>query len=205
MKYQPLINLYPLIWPRLYVWLRLKILPLAQLEKLLPKSGSILDVGCGYGFSTIFFALCSSQRRIKGLELAVSRVKIAQIAASGIPNVSFQSDNLASLQKRHYHTIVLIDLLHHLSAPEKSTLLQQCSKLLPANGLLIIKDINTIPLPKYLWNYLHDLIMTRFGHLEFINSAQMVTLLTSFGFKVISHYPIRHFLYPHYLYVCQKS
>lgn len=202
--YQQLINLYSLFWPRLYVWLRLKILPLDQLEKLLPDNGSILDVGSGYGFSTIYFAKCSTKRQVKGIELEAARVKVAQSAAKGIKNVSFMTDNLANQEKQNYQTIVLIDLLHHLSSSEKKILLKQCFQLLPSQGLLLIKDINTTPTYKYLWNYLHDLTMTRFNRLEFLNSIQMSNLLTSSGFKVIKKYPLKHPLYPHFVYVCKK-
>ena len=203
--YRQLVNLYPLVIPRLYVWLRLKILPLDQLEKYLPKTGSILDVGCGYGFSTIYFAHQSPRRLVKGIELNASRVKIAKAASVNIKNVSFQADNLASLQQQKYQTVILIDLLHHLSASEKSKLLFQSHQLLHAKGQLIVKDINKAPLLKYLWNYFHDSIMTKFGRLEFLSSTEMIALLTSCGFNVTNHYPINNFLYPHYLYVCSKS
>jgi len=199
------IGLYPLFWPRLYSILRSLILPISEIESILPKTGYILDVGCGYGLTTIYFALSSSRRRVKGIELESGRIKIAEMAASNIKNVSFMSDNLATKEQKKYQTIVLIDLLHHLSTTNKLTVLNQCFKLLTPNGLLVIKDINTNPRFKYLWNYFHDLIMTRFGSLEFYNSSKMITLLVSSGFKVTKHYSIKHLLYPHYLYVCKKS
>lgn len=203
--YQRLISLYPLFWPRFYVWLRLKILPLSQIEEYIPQKSSVLDVGCGYGFSTIYFALRSSARQVKGIELDLGRIQIAEIASRDIKNVSFQSDNLANQQRQHYQTIVMIDLLHHLSTMEKSKLLQQSFQLLPSNGLLLIKDIDTKPLPKYLWNYLHDLVMTKFDRLDFYGSDKMTDFIKSFGFKVTKQLPIRNYFYPHYLYVCKKS
>ena len=202
--YKKIINLYPIIFPKLYVWLRLIILPIDKIENIIPKNGKILDVGCGYGFSSIYFALTSTKRIVKGIEISPQRINIASTASKHINNLSFEVDDLANQQQSLYNSIVLIDLLHHLNTFEKTKLLSDCHNLLSKNGVLIIKDINTKPLFKYIWNYIHDLVMTRFSKLEFYDQNKMINILSYCGFKVITHYSIKNIFYPHYIYVCKK-
>ena len=200
-----IINRYPLIIPRLYVFIRSLILPIGQIERYLPVNKKILDVGCGYGFTSIFFALMSSKRQITGIELKTNRVSVAKKAAIGIPNVKFAVENLISKQHRNFDVIVAIDLLHHLTFSQKSQFLLQCYQLLPVGGDLLIKDINTRPRLKYYWNYFHTFLMTHGSTLEFMEAKDITKLLQINGFIVKQNFPLKNLFYPHYLYVCQKK
>lgn len=44
---------------RLYTFLRLKLTPIAMLEKYVPKEANILDLGCGTGIFANILSLCS--------------------------------------------------------------------------------------------------------------------------------------------------
>src|SRR5574344_597449 len=72
------ISLYPYFFFKIYLIFRSIILPVSKIESLLPKKGTILDVGCGYGFTSIFFALKNKNRKIIGSEINSKRVLIAQ-------------------------------------------------------------------------------------------------------------------------------
>lgn len=204
-NYSQIINFYPLFWPRIYVYLRSLILPLSQIETLLPKSGSILDVGCGYGFTSIFFALKNKDRQIFGSEIDLKRVLLAKKISSSIPNLSFESSDLINKNKLKFEAILAIDLLHHINNHQKNIFLKDAYLKLKANGFLIIKDINTSPLYKYLWNYLHDSIMTKFSKLYFLSSNQMEDILVKNNFKIIKKGKYQNIFYPHIFYVCKKN
>ena len=75
-KYYQIINLYPFLWPKIYVFFRTIILPIDKIEKLLPTKGLILDVGCGYGLTSIFFAK-NKKRQIIGSEIDKNRIILA--------------------------------------------------------------------------------------------------------------------------------
>lgn len=203
-KYFQIINLYPLLWPKIYVFLRSIILPLSQIETLLPKNGSILDIGCGYGFTTIYFAKKNKNRILTGSEINSDKINIAKQASKNIKNISFKVNNLLPKNKK-FDTIIAIDLLHHISTIEKEIFIKNCNQSLNKNGLLIIKDIDTKPFYKYVWTYFHDLLTTKFKPLDFYSSLKMSNFLKYHGFKIIKKQYLKNILYPHIVYICQKD
>lgn len=198
------IKLFPLFWPKIYAYLRSLILPISKIETLLPKKGSILDVGCGYGFTSIFFALKNKKRQIFGSEIDLKRVLLAKKISKSISNLSFETSDLINKNKLKFDAILAIDLLHHINFSQKNTFLKDASLKLKPKGFLIIKDINTTPLYKYFWNYIHDSIMTKFSKLYFLSSNQIEDLLIKNNFKIIKKGKYKNLFYPHIFYVCQK-
>lgn len=199
------INLYPLVWPKCYAIFRSLILPVIEIEKLLPSKGKVLDVGCGYGFTSIYFALKNKNRTIVGSEIDNNRIVLAKIISKDIKNISFKTSNLINEKHEKFDAILAIDLLHHVSHHQKKIFLKEASKNLNPSGYLIIKDIDKKPLFKYFWNYLHDLIMVKFDKLYFYSSNQFEDLINKSGFKIIKKGKFKNFLYPHIFYVCQKT
>ena len=199
------ISLYPYFFPKIYSIFRSIILPVAKIEALLPNKGTVLDVGCGYGFTSIFFALKNKNRKIIGSEINSKRVLVAQKISTKISNVSFKTSNLINQDKMVFDAILAIDLLHHINPQQKNIFLQDAFLKLKPNGFLIIKDINTKPIFKFYWNYFHDLIMTKFSKLYFLSSPEMKNLLIKNNFKIIKQGKFFNFFYPHVYYVCQKK
>jgi len=196
--------MYPTFGSRLYVFIRKRLIPLAGIEKYLPKKGTILDIGCGYGLASIYLALKSPARKVIGLELSKKRVQIARKAAKGIKNLEFrQQDFIKTKKLGKCSAILMIDLLHHIPYPTQKRLLQECYKKLNKKGILLIKDIATKPRHKYLWNYLHDKIMTKNQKLYFQHPKNLKNLLEHMGFRVKIK-PMKSRLYPHIIYVCEK-
>ncbi len=199
------ISLYPYFFPKIYSIFRSIILPVAKIESLLPNKGIVLDVGCGYGFTSIFFALKNKNRKIIGSEINSKRVLIAQKVSTNISNVSFKTSNLINQDKMVFNAILAIDLLHHINSQQKNIFLQDAFLKLKPNGFLIIKDIDTKPIAKFYWNYFHDLVMTKFSKLYFLSSLDMKNLLIKNNFKIIKQGKFFNFFYPHVYYVCQKK
>lgn len=199
------IKFFPLFWPKIYVYLRSLILPISKIETLLPQKGSILDVGCGYGFTSIFFALKNKKRQIFGSEINPKRILLAKKISSSISNLFFETSDLINKNKLKFNAILAIDLLHHISPSQKNIFFKNSFLRLKPNGILIIKDINTSPRYKYLWNYFHDLIMTNFSKLYFLSSNQIENLLIKNNFKIIKKGKYKNLFYPHIFYVCQKN
>ena len=204
MAIKGIVKRYPSFLSRLYVYIRLKLLPLENIEEVIPKKGLIIDVGCGFGLSSLYFALNSEERKIIGLELDRKRVNIARKACFGLINVFFEvQDFVKDYKMRNADCIVMIDLLHHLPFEIQEKVMQECFKRLSENGLLIIKDIDKKPFLKYCWNYIHDKIMTKNGRLYFRKIEDFEKILETIGFKVEKK-ELRHLFYPHVLLVCKK-
>src|SRR3990172_9299706 len=73
-------------WKKWFAKIRFWDAPFEQVEKIIPKRGVIVDLGCGEGIFTNFLALSSNQRRIVGVERDRERYMQAD---KGIRNVKF--------------------------------------------------------------------------------------------------------------------
>lgn len=199
------ISLYPLFWPKLYALLRSLILPVNEIEKILPAKGRILDVGCGFGFTSLYFALKNSNRFVVGSEISAKRITLAKRISKEVKNIAFKTSSLIEEKNEKFDAILAIDLLHHISHEQKKHFFKKASNNLSPNGLLIIKDIDKKPTFKYIWNYLHDSLMVKFAKLYFYSSDQHKNLILKSGFRIIKYGKFKNLLYPHIFYVCQKT
>lgn len=200
---------YPTIASRIYVFLRYVLLPFKCIEPYLPKKGLIVDLGSGYGSYDLYFALREPKRKIIGLELIKSRVRIAKQASKGIRNVKFKPQDFTKDSKiKSADAICMFDLLHHIPYQTQEVILRECFKKLRKNGLLIIKDIAERPRWKFLYNYLHDKIMTKNDKLYFLKMGELMQKLNDAQFKVVQAptimktYPLNPI--PHFIVICKK-
>ncbi|MBI2559304.1 class I SAM-dependent methyltransferase [Candidatus Woesearchaeota archaeon] len=204
-----IIKRYPTIKSKIYVLLRYVLLPFKCIEPYLPKRGFIVDLGSGYGSYDIYFALREPKRKIIGLELIKSRVKIAKQASKGIRNVKFKpQDFTKDSEIKSADAICMLDFLHHVPYRTQDAVLSECFKKLRKNGVLIIKDIAEKPRWKFLYNYVHDKIMTKNDKLYFLRTGELTQKLNNIRFKVV-HGPLIMKTYPlnpipHYIIICRK-
>ena len=68
--------------------------PFAALEREIPLSGDILEVGCGHGVFSTYMAICSRSRHVVGVDIDADKIELAQEAAArlepGEGDVSFR-------------------------------------------------------------------------------------------------------------------
>ena len=145
---------------KLYAYLRFLILPIRRIDETLPKIGTITDYGCGFGVVSCYLALSSKRRKIAGIEYDAGRIKKARIIGKGIKNVKFIVGDASKKRITKSNAHLLIDVIHHIPYDGQIKLLNNIIKSARKNDLIIIKDIGKKPLLKYLWNYMHDKIMT---------------------------------------------
>src|SRR5262249_4230273 len=84
---------YPSLLIRTYATIRFHILRqrfLNEIGQYLPKSGDILDVGCGFGLFSLYFAH-EPGRKMVGFDLNPRRIKLAESSAKrlNLPNAAF--------------------------------------------------------------------------------------------------------------------
>jgi tRNA G46 methylase TrmB len=97
-------------WKSYFIKIRFWDAPFTLVEQLVPKSGTIIELGCGEGCFTNYMGLSSSKRNILGIELS-DRVLDAD---KGLPNVRYKKGNALSAQFPKCNAIVAFHLLHHL-------------------------------------------------------------------------------------------
>ena len=152
---------------KLYACLRFLILPIKKIDDRVPKSGKITDYGCGFGVVSCYLALSSINRKITGIEYDAERIKKAGIIGNGIKNLNFKVGDAAKTKITQSNAHLLIDVVHHIPRNEQIGLLNNIICSMRKNDLIIIKDIGKKPFYKYLWNYMHDKIMTKNDKLYF--------------------------------------
>ncbi|HLV88926.1 MAG TPA: DUF2062 domain-containing protein [Candidatus Sulfotelmatobacter sp.] len=101
-------------------------------------SGTVVDLGCGYGMALIFAAYNENGRRLVGCDLDPHRIAVARQALG-----NFNADVIVA-DVRHFELpqaglILLMDVLQFLTAAEQSALLERCCAALAPEGILAIR------------------------------------------------------------------
>ena len=204
--YEDVLRLYPYLslWGKTYCALRFLICPFGRLESVVPRSGRVVSVGDGYGLFANLLAIRSPLRQVVGCDIDAARIEIASSSVGYRKNVSFfVSDHIPTLPP--CDVVTMIDLLHHVPPAIRIELLKEVRRKLRPGGCLIIKDVDTHPRAKYLWNYAHDWLMTRGARCYYLGKMEMCNLLQPLGFTVIAEPLQTHTPYAHILYRCTKN
>lgn len=188
----------------LYAFMRLKLAPIADIERYVPRKGRIFDLGCGNGIFANILALGSPERSVKGVDLDAGRVKTAKEISSSNPNLEFVQGDVNSLKFERYSVVTVIDLLHHMPYDNQAALLKNIYEHVEDGAIVIVKDLEKSPRWKYLFHYVQDSLSYR-QRLFFRNAGDMVSLLHRIGFSVEIISLAAGFMHPHILYICRKS
>lgn len=131
--------------------------PLPAIEKLTPKEGVIVDLGCGDGLIGNYLALKNPNRQIQGIEINPDRVKEAN---KGIKNTKFKQGDILKEDFPFSDTILLVHVLHHLPSYQLQTeLINRCRDKLKEEGKLVIVEIDRRPIFKYLLTWVVDVVI----------------------------------------------
>src|SRR5437899_10850935 len=81
---------------RAYCWARFWILRqrfLDEIGQYLPASGPVLDIGCGFGLFSLYYAATAPARFVRGVDLKPRRIALARRAAArlAIDNVAYEA------------------------------------------------------------------------------------------------------------------
>lgn len=203
------VKLYPKLRSRLYVFIRNFLLPAEKIEKYIPHKGKIIDVGCGFGYNTIYFALKDNRRMIVGYDLDKNKIEEAKKASKGIKNVSFKvKDLIKDHSLKRCDSVYLLDVVHHLPKNTQEEVFKEIYKKLKKGGILIVKDVDDKPKLKCYFNILHDRIFSPNDKLHFSNKEEVAKVLEDLGFKFLERprYIKAHIIdpYPQYLLITKK-
>ena len=111
-------------------------------HELLPSSGSILDIGCGYGFMPYMLHFASPQRSITGIDYDEQKIATANHNFSKTDAVHFVHANVMEFPFENYDAIVMMDILHYLQPEQQKIVIEKCIRHIKPGGLIIIRDGN---------------------------------------------------------------
>ena len=198
---------------RLYSTVRFRVIPLrflSELAQYIPDQGRVLDLGCGFGLFTLYFAALNPASQFVGVDVSRSRIALAIGSARklGIRNTEFICSDVREVElgESAFDTVTTLDLMHHLPIQEGNTIIKKVqSTWLSPHGMFVMKDVTTWPRPMLYFTFLLDLLMNP-GESFYYRSADVwIDLLTQVGFaSVEKHYLWDLLPYPHILLIARK-
>lgn len=195
---------------RLYIRLKFIINPIIKVEPHVPKSGKIVDLGCGRGLFACILRLGSGEREIRGFDLDETKIKAAVANSEKTSFLRFEKGDIVNMLYPEADAFVLFDVLYLIPYRDQETILRKCHSALRRDGVLIIKDMDTRPRGKYVWNYLQETIVVNLAGFTlgdkfyFRNREDFLRILDQTGFRVKCLRMDKGYWYPHILYVCEK-
>lgn len=101
-------------------------------------SGTVVDLGCGYGMALCFAAFDDNRRRLVGCDLDAHRIAVARQALSPL-NADVTVADIRHFELPTAGLILILDVLQYLSASEQFVLLERCCSALAPDGILVFR------------------------------------------------------------------
>jgi len=181
---------------------------LDEIGQYLPDRGSILDLGCGFGLFSLYYAQVLPGARFRGLDLDARRIAIATRAARrlGLANTRYEVGDVREYRADgEYAAAYMLDIVHHIAPETVAPLVGELHKSLAPGGCLVVKDVDTRPAYKRWFTYALDRLMDRRGVIRYWPAEELQDVLEGAGFRVRRHLMVDVLPYPHVLYVCHKG
>ncbi len=171
-----------------FFYIRFWDAPFLELERIVPRHGKIIDLGCGEGIFANFLAITSRQRQLFGVEIDKNRLKKAD---RGLANTNFSVGDITRKDIPIADAIVLIHVLHHLNSfKQQEDLILKCRDKLKKGGRLIIAEVEPKWSFKYLLAWLTDHYLVPwifekkfYSPIFFRKSFEWLALLQQYGFE----------------------
>ncbi len=189
-------------WPSLFTRIRFFTAPYAALLPHVPREGTIIDLGCGYGIFSNLLALMSPQRRILGIDTDHAKMKYAD---RGMGNVEFHVGDIMKMDTPPADCLLVIHVLHHLSSfAAQDQFIHDCVSKLKSSGTLLICEVQPRPRWKLLLSYVADYLLYPGDGIYYRKPADLVRVLEQNGFKVKAESSHAGCPFSHMTYVARK-
>jgi 1-acyl-sn-glycerol-3-phosphate acyltransferase len=110
------------------------------LDKVVPRAGFILDLGCGHGWATHWLAQFTDTRTFLGVDYDADKIRIAQQTALGHPRIEFRHADILELDYPACDTVLLLDVLHYWTPDKQQKILTKVRAALRPGGKLILRE-----------------------------------------------------------------
>ena len=195
---------------RAYCWGRFAILRqrfLDEIGQYLPPSGVVLDIGCGFGLFSLYYAAVAPGRLVRGVDFNRRRIALARRAAArlGIDNVVYEEGDARDFKgDAEVSAAYMLDIVHHVAPASVPGLLRQLHRAVTPGGMLLVKDVDTRPAPKRWFTWALDKVMDPRAPVRYWSGDELGGALEHAGFTVRRHLMVDVLPYPHVLYVCTR-
>ena len=109
-------------------------------DRIVPREGTVVDLGCGYGPLSYMLAMLSDRRRIVGVDYDAEKIETARHSFLRRPETEFVHADLRTAELPEADAFLLLDVLHYMQPEEQRGLIERCAARLKAGGRIIIRD-----------------------------------------------------------------
>ncbi len=109
-------------------------------DRLLPRKGLIVDLGCGYGAMSYMLSMLSAERKILGVDYDEQKIALAQHSLLRNDRIEFRCGDIRHEELPQAAAFVISDVLHYITSDEQQALIERCIERLLPGGSLVIKD-----------------------------------------------------------------
>jgi cyclopropane fatty-acyl-phospholipid synthase-like methyltransferase len=193
-----------------YCWGRFWILRqrfLDEIGQYLPARGRVLDIGCGFGLFSLYYATVRPDLTLHGLDRNPRRIEMARAAAArlALANARYEVGDARDFRGGEmFDAAYMLDIVHHVPPEAVRPLLEQLAKVLPAGGRLVIKDVDSRPAYKRWFTHALDRVMDPRSPVRYWSGDELQPLIEEVGFRVYRHLMVDVLPYPHVLYVGER-
>jgi cyclopropane fatty-acyl-phospholipid synthase-like methyltransferase len=166
----------------------------------------VLDIGCGFGLFSLYYAASAPGRFLRGLDVDARRIGIARRAAArlGLDNVVYEEGDARDFKAdAEVAAAYMLDIVHHVPPSAVPPLLTALRRSLPPGGRLLVKDVDTRPAPKRWFTWALDRAMAPRTPVRYWSAEELTRILERTGFDVRRHLMVDILPYPHILYICE--
>ncbi|MFA8451727.1 MAG: MMPL family transporter [Bacteroidales bacterium] len=151
-------------------------------DKIIPKEGKIVDLGCGYGFLGYMLKYLKPKREILGMDYDGDKVRIANENLLKPEGVEFRYADLKNTELPAADCFIFSDVLHYLPAKDRESILFNAYQNLYAGGSIIIRDSDTSEKQEH-----HNTEKTEYFSTRFFRFNKADNPLDFFSMKSILH------------------
>jgi 2-polyprenyl-3-methyl-5-hydroxy-6-metoxy-1,4-benzoquinol methylase len=158
------------------------------LDAVVPRSGFVLDLGCGYGLATHWLASFTDGRTFLGVDYDHDKIRVAQRTAPDSARIKFERSDILEIAYPPCDAILLLDVLHYWQPEKQQLILGKAARALRPGGRLVLREGAKADSAAHRRVDLWERIATRTGHnqtkegLHFQTRAELESALKRAGF-----------------------
>src|SRR3989442_408799 len=170
--------------------LKHSLVPLSLLLRVLPERGLLLDLGCGEGMLANLVAASRPGLRVHGVDRDGGKIALAN--RNALANARFEAADILDCSFHQAAGVILNDVLHHHPFPTQTELLKRAAAFLDEDGVLIVKEVDTLDRADRAWTSFWDTRLYPTDVLSFRSAKEWRVELFAAGFRVLEVCRVRH-------------
>lgn len=196
---------------RAHVTVRWWSAPFASIVATLPRTGRILEIGCGHGLFSAYAALDAPGREVVGVDIDTAKIAHAHAAARDVDSLDLRVAESGAVPTGPWDAVVFVDVLYLLPASEQQRLLTEAVAQLAPHGMVLVKEMGVEPRWKVRWNTWQETLsvkvlrITEGSSFDFVAPETMAMWLAGLGLKVSQRRLDHGRVHPHHLVVARRG